>query len=358
MKYLVRFLLILGVVSSPLSVLFSQSAYMGPQRYESHGTIDPNSVDWLNLSTFITFDELNSDCFITSNTLNRMEVYYKKMMDLFVGDKIKQRECSTVLGLISKRRYMLDRDSIFYSSIVQSSEKPLHLDVRFVNDLDGWGFTNKDLAFFRNRLAKVRNLSQSYGKIPTLGDPVLISNYISPYLQFFMLKYSCTLAGWLQEMLDAGEYSFEYEQYYNETIIESMDCIYGLAIGNSYYDLDLSKQILIRGNPIDSPEIPQMLYQFGYTKEDVQNYETNVITIQFVANYLLHRIYGKPMDGFEYVITQFAAILDTIAEIVSEFEYNFPNQGISRTKALNFKEYPYSKEYFMGNRIFSDFHWE
>ena len=358
MKYLVRFLLILGIVSSPLYVLFSQSAYMGPQRYESHRTIDPNSVDWLNLSTFITFDELNSDCFITSNTLNRMEVYYKKMMDLSVGDKIKQRECSSALALINRRRYMLDRDSIFYSSIIQSSEKPLNLDVRLVNDLDGWGFTNKDLAFFISRLAKVRNLSQSYGKIPSLGDPILISNYISPYLQFFMLKYSCTLAGWLQEMLDAGEYSFEYEQYYNETIIESMNCIYGLAIGNSYYDLDLSKQILIRGNPIDSHKIPQMLYQFGYTKEDVQNYELNVITIQFVANYLLHRIYNKPMDGFEYVISQFSVILDTIAEIVSEFEYNFPNKGISRTKALNFKEYPYSAEYFMGNRIFSDFHWE
>ena len=73
---------------------------------------------------------------------------------------------------------------------VSQSEKPLNLDTRFLNELSTEiGYTKEDIQYFKSRLSKVSNLTQSYELIPCVTEDLLLNYYISPVLQHLMHCY-------------------------------------------------------------------------------------------------------------------------------------------------------------------------
>ena len=77
---------------------------------------------------------------------------------------------------------------------VSQSEKPLNLDTRFLNELSTEiGYTKEDIQYFKSRLSKVSNLTQSYELIPCVTEDLLLNYYISPVLQHLRHCYAIEL---------------------------------------------------------------------------------------------------------------------------------------------------------------------
>lgn len=241
------------------------------------------------------------------------------------------------------------------------SEKPLNLDTRFLNELSTEiGYTKEDIQFFKSRLSKVSNLTQNYELIPCFTRDLLLNYYISPSLQHLMHCYAIEL------MIPALE-ALENETFDNLTAQTSLyqtrksksEAVFYLAIGNSFYDLDSqSRWKILSCNTLDNPRVLSVLADLGYSSNDIKNYSINVVGIKSVADYLYRKIYNKPTDGFEHIISSLKILFSTIQGVVNKFEHQYPGTLYKRSDVLNFKDInSISGEFFLRNNIYTEFKW-
>ena len=244
---------------------------------------------------------------------------------------------------------------------VSQSEKPLNLDTRFLNELSTEiGYTKEDIQYFKSRLSKVSNLTQSYELIPCVTEDLLLNYYISPVLQHLMHCYDIELIAPALEALENESFdNLTAQTMLYQTRKSKSEAVFYLAIGNSFYDLDSqSRWKILSCNALDNPRVLTVLSDLGYSSNDIKNYGINVAGIKCVANYLYCKIYNKPTDGFEHIVSSLSILLPTIQGIVSTFEHQYPGTLYKRSDVLNFKDInSISGEFFLRNNIYTEFKW-
>lgn len=241
------------------------------------------------------------------------------------------------------------------------SEKPLNLDTRFLDELSTEiGYTKEDIQFFKSRFSKVSNLTQTYELIPCITRDLLLNYYISPVLQHLMHRYAIELIAPALEALENETFdNLTVQTTLYQTMKSKSEAVFYLAIGNSFYDLDTqSRWKILSCSTLDNPRVLSVLSDLGYSSNDIKNYRINVVGIKTVADYLYHKIYNKPTDGFEYVISSLNFLLSSIQEVVNNFEHQYPGTLFKRSDVLNFKDInSISGEFFLRNNIFTEFKW-
>ena len=154
---------------------------------------------------------------------------------------------------------------------VSQSEKPLNLDTRFLNELSTEiGYTKEDIQYFKSRLSKVSNLTQSYELIPCVTEDLLLNYYISPVLQHLMHCYAIELIAPALEALENESFdNLTAQTMLYQTRKSKSEAVFYLAIGNSFYDLDSQSRWKI------------LMLQ-----------ESNVLPITFIAKFTTNRLMG------------------------------------------------------------------